>query len=147
MTLTDPRGGSVYGRAGTSTVTLCPGASYGGLVTSGSAESRLGRWIDTSAICAPAGVGSDGASGYGTTGLSIMNGPGQVNTDVSLGKTTRVGGLREDAILGFRVEFYNVLNHPQFSNPGTTYGTATFGVVTQTSIAPRLIQFGLKYIF
>ena len=76
-----------------------------------------------------------------------MNGPGQVNTDFSLGKRSRVGGLREDAELAFRVEFYNALNMPQFANPGTTLGTANFGVITQTSVAPRLIQFGLKYLF
>ena len=35
MTLTDPNGGTVYGRAATSTVTMCPGASYAGLVTAG----------------------------------------------------------------------------------------------------------------
>jgi hypothetical protein len=76
-----------------------------------------------------------------------MNGPAQVNTDFSIGKLTRVGGLREDAELAFRVEFYNALNKAQFSNPGTTLQTANFGVITQTSIAPRLIQFGLKYLF
>jgi hypothetical protein len=76
-----------------------------------------------------------------------MNGPGQFNTDFSLGKKTRVGGLREDAVLAFRMEFYNALNHPQFANPGTTLNTATFGVVTQPSVAPRLIQFALKYLF
>ena len=35
----------------------------------------------------------------------------------------------------------------QFSNPGTNFGTANFGVITRTSVAPRLIQFGLKYVF
>jgi hypothetical protein len=79
--------------------------------------------------------------------VGIVRGPGQFNTDVSIGKITTVGGLRENAQLAFRTEFYNALNHPQFANPGTTFGTATFGVITQTSVAPRLIQFGLKYIF
>jgi hypothetical protein len=147
MTLTDPNGGGVYGHAGTSTVTLCPGASYAGLATSGSVGSRLNQWIDTGAICAPAAVGSDGSTGYGTAGQSIMQGPGQFNTDFSLGKTTKVGGLREDAMLAFRLEFYNALNHPQFSNPGTALGTATFGVITQNSVAPRLIQLAVKYLF
>ncbi|QOY88402.1 carboxypeptidase-like regulatory domain-containing protein [Paludibaculum fermentans] len=147
MTLTDPNGGSVYGRAGTSTVTLCPGATYSQLVTPGGIGQRLDRWINTGALCSAAAVGSDGSTGYGTAGQSIMNGPGQVNTDFSLGKRTRVGGLRETAELGFRMEFYNAMNHPQFSNPGTTLGTASFGVITQSAVAPRLIQFGLKYQF
>jgi hypothetical protein len=147
MTLTDPAGGAVYGRAGTSTVTMCSGSTYADLVTPGSLHDRLGSWINSKAICAAPAVGSDGASGYGNAGQSIMNGPGQVNTDFSLGKRTRVGGLREDAELAFRVEFYNALNKAQFSNPGTILGTANFGVITQTSVAPRLIQFGLKYLF
>ena len=58
-----------------------------------------------------------------------------------------MGGLREDAELLFRVEFYNAFNHPQFNNPCTVFGTASFGKITQTSVAPRLIQFGLKYVF
>jgi hypothetical protein len=150
MTLTDRSGGSVYGFAGASTITLCPGASYASLITSGRAESRLDHWFGantTGIICPAPAIGTDGSTGYGNTGQSIINGPGQFNTDFSIGKTATVGGIRENAQLAFRVEFYNALNHPQFSNPGTTYGTANFGVITQTSVAPRLIQFGLKYGF
>lgn len=147
MTLTDPAGGAVFGRAGVSTVTMCPQATYASLATPGGDKERLSRWIDTRSICAAPAIGADGSSGYGNAGVSIMNGPSQVNTDFSIGKRTRVGGLREDAELAFRVEFYNALNMAQFSNPGTTYGTANFGVITQTSVAPRLIQFGLKYLF
>ena len=147
MTLTDPNGGTVYGRAATSTITLCPGATYGSLTTSGSVASRLDHWMDGSAVCAPAVIGPDGSAGYGTAGQSILNGPGQVNSDLSLGKRSRVGGIREGAELAFRVEFYNAMNHPQFSNPGTTFRTAGFGVITQTAVAPRLIQFGVKYLF
>lgn len=147
MTLTDPDGGTVYGRAATSTITLCPGASYRSLATGGSIASRMDRWVDRSAVCAPAAIGADGSTGYGTAGQSILDGPGQVNSDFSLGKRSRVGGLREDAELAFRVEFYNAMNHSQFANPGTTFHTANFGVITQTAVAPRLIQFGLKYLF
>ena len=59
----------------------------------------------------------------------------------------RAGGLREDAELAFRMEFYNTLNYPRFGNPGTALGTATFGVITQPSVAPRRIQLALKYLF
>jgi hypothetical protein len=72
-----------------------------------------------------AAIGADGSTGYGSAGQCIMLGPAQFNTDYSLGKTTRVGGVREDASLG----------------------TATFGVITQNSVAPRLIQFAVKYLF
>ncbi|MCC6265065.1 MAG: TonB-dependent receptor [Bryobacterales bacterium] len=147
MTLTDPNGGGVYGRAGTSTVTMCPQATYSDLRTPGSTVERLNGWINTGAICAAPAVGVDGSTGYGNAGNAILNGPSQVNTDFSLGKRTRVGGIREDAELAFRVEFYNALNMAQFSNPGTTLGTASFGVITGTSVAPRLIQFGIKYLF
>lgn len=147
LTLIDPAGGGVYGRAGTSTVTLCSGATPESLVTSGGISSRLSRWINTANICAAPAVGNDGSTDYGNSGIGILNGPGQLNTDFSLGKTTVVGGIQEDAVLAFRAEFYNALNHPQFSIPGTTLGTANFGVITQTSVAPRLIQFGVKYLF
>lgn len=147
MTLTDPQGGGVYGQAGTSTITMCSGATYGDLVTAGGTAARLSRWIETAAICGAPALGADSSTGYGNSGIGIINGPGQVNTDFSLGKRSRVGGLREDAELAFRVEFYNALNMAQFANPGTTLGTASFGVITQTSVAPRLIQFGFKYLF
>jgi hypothetical protein len=154
LTLTDRNAGSVYGRAAPSTITLCPGATYADLVTPGSNRERLATgWINTSVIAGPnggcslVGIGSDGSTGYGTAGQSILTGPGQNDWDISVGKTTIVGGIREDAALQFRVELYNAFNHPQFSNPGTVFGSATFGVITQTSVAPRLIQFGVKYLF
>jgi hypothetical protein len=147
MTLTDKIGGAVYGFAGTATATICLGETYADLLTSGSANSRLHNWFNTSAICHAPAIGSDGSTGYGNTGVGILTGPGQFNTDISIGKITTVGGLRENAQLAFRTEFYNALNHPQFANPGTNFGTANFGVITQTAVAPRLIQFGLKYIF
>jgi hypothetical protein len=147
LTLTDPNGGTVYGRAATSTVQMCPNATYGSLATAGSTTDRLYRWIDTAGLCAPPAIGADGSAGYGNAGQSIVNGPGQVNADFSVAKRTRVGGIRDEAELLFRAEFYNALNHAQFSNPGTTFRTANFGVITQTAVAPRLIQFGLKYLF
>lgn len=147
LTLTDPNGGTVYGRAATSTITLCPGATYASLATPGGVSARLNRWIDPAAICAAPAIGADGSTLYGTAGQSILNGPAQVNADLSISKRTKVGGLRETGELAFRAEFYNALNHPQFAIPGTTLRTATFGVITQTAVSPRLIQFGLKYLF
>ncbi len=76
-----------------------------------------------------------------------IRGPGNDNWDTTLAKETKVGGLREDATLTFRTEFFNVWNHAQYQNPGTAVGTSSFGVINQSSVAPRLIQFALKYQF
>ena len=47
----------------------------------------------------------------------------------------------------FRTEFFNVWNHPQYAEPGVGAGTASYGVINASSVAPRLIQFALKYVF
>ena len=148
LTLSDRRAGSVYGRTGNATITMCPGATYQDLQTFGRESSRLNQWFNKQPICSAPVIGSDGlATGYGSAGQGIINGPGQNDWDISVGKATRVGGFHEEAQLQLRVEFYNAFNHPQFSDPGTTFGTSNFGVITRTSVASRLIQFGIKYVF
>ena len=51
MTLTDSSGGTVYGSAAPSTITLCSGATNASLATSGRDQSRLNAWFKTSGIC------------------------------------------------------------------------------------------------
>ena len=46
--------------------------------------------------------------------------PGQFNIDFSLIKGTKIGKIDTE----FRVEAFNVLNHPQFGKPNTTFGNA-----------------------
>jgi len=145
MTPTDSRGGTIYGSVGTSTGTPCPGITASQLTTPGSVTSRLYGWFNTSAFCAPVAIGN--GTGYGTLGQGDVTGPGQFDWDAAILKTTLVGGLSENAHLDFRTEFFNAFNHPQFANPGLAIGTASFGQITSTSVAPRLIQFALKYVF
>jgi hypothetical protein len=79
-----------------------------------------------------------------------------LNFDFQAGKIVRIG---EKQIVQFRAEFFNFFNHAQFALPGYT-GQSPFanngplfasgtqlGVISQTSVAPRLIQFALKYSF
>jgi hypothetical protein len=119
--------------------------------TTGNDQARLNNWFNTSAICPATTIASSLGTGtlYGNTGQFIVTGPGQFNWDMAIGKTTRVGGIREGATLQFRAEFYNAFNHPQFANPATSYsvGSSSFGVITAEAVSPRLIQFGLKYLF
>jgi len=159
MNITDIAGGSIYCggcQAAFSNVQsraqMAIGATYANVPTAGGVEARLGGvsggpgYINSSAFGALPVIG-DG-TGWGNSGIGIIQGPGQFNFDVALIKTTRVGGLSENATLQFRSEFFNLFNHPQFANPVSTDVTqVNFGWVTATSVNPRLIQFALKYIF
>jgi hypothetical protein len=173
LTITDPVGGSVFGSASTSRASLCPGSTVAQVPTSGGVEARLNGYFNPAALCAAPLLGDPEtsgpnagkviATGYGDLGRAAFRGPHQANFDASLTKSTKVGGLSEGAMLEFRAEFFNAFNHPQFANPGTSLNIAlvpqnnnqppvptlegNFGKIQATSVAPRLIQFGLKYTF
>jgi hypothetical protein len=160
MTIIDGRGGTIYcggcGAAFSNVQTraqMAPGMTYGDVATPGGIEARLGGlsggpgYLNAAAFGAVPVIG-DG-TGFGDSGIGILEGPGQFNFDAALVKTTRVGGIREDARLQFRAEFFNIFNHPQFANPQTldVSQPQSFGLITGTSVNPRLIQLALKYIF
>jgi hypothetical protein len=158
ITITDPTGGSIFGSGSNSRAQLCPGFTQAQVATSGGVEARLNNYFNPAAFCAPPPIG-DG-TGYGNTGRAAFRGPHQANFDAGLIKTTKVGGLSEAASLEFRADFFNAFNHSQFANPGASFAGYTidsatlkpvangsFGKIQATSVAPRLIQFGLKYIF
>jgi hypothetical protein len=89
----------------------------------------------------------------GTAARAPIYGPRFVNTDFSVIKDFPLT-FREGMSLQFRVEFFNLFNHPQlYLQGGSGTGeqdinsSATFGVVTGTVNNPRLIQLGLKLKF
>jgi len=86
-------------------------------------------------------------TGFGNSGVGIMNCCTQFNWDAAIIKNTTVGGIRENASLQFRAEFFNVWNHAQFNQPGNGRDAANFGVITSSSVPGRILQFGLKYSF
>ena len=109
--------------------------------------------------CTPNTIGQ-----LGTAGRNILSGPPERNWDFSLVKETKLGFLGEGGMLEFRAEFFNVLNHPNFSGQGlhtsifdgvpgdvtpfseTPHGSA--GAVThQLANNQRQIQFALRLEF
>ncbi len=85
----------------------------------------------------------------GNSPRTLCCGPGINNFDFALLKDTATS---EQTHLQFRAEFFNIFNHAQFANPTAAVGASgdfasgTFGQVVRAR-DPRLIQFGLKFIF
>jgi hypothetical protein len=144
MTLTDNRGGTVYGNAGNSRAQFCPGMGARNAATPGGVEKRLNAYFNTTAFCGPPVVGDDGeATGYGNSSVGFILGPGQDNTDLSVNKSIAM----KETKIELRVELFNAFNHPQFVPPDSNVTDAIFGVITGSSVNPRLIQFAVKYSF
>jgi len=88
---------------------------------------------------------TNAGTGWGNSQVGIITGPGQWNWDVSIQKNTKIA---EWGTLQFQAQFFNIWNHTQFNNPvNTAFTTANFGVINSTSVAPRVIQFGLHFTF
>jgi hypothetical protein len=71
-------------------------------------------------------------------------GPGIRTADAALLKNFRV---KEGQRVEFRLEAQNVTNTPIFSDPGTSFGSTSFGIIGGTKIGPRNVQLGFKYYF
>jgi hypothetical protein len=111
------------------------------------------RWLNLSAFTeAPPGQ-------FGNVGRNTIEGPGIFGLDTEVHKQFRMP-YKEGHTLQFRVEAFNVLNHPNWGMPNLNIlsgaaqpglpGTVAhqgFGVITSTSTAMRQMQLGLKYSF
>jgi hypothetical protein len=126
---------------------LAPGCSKAALITPGAIENKLGTYFNARCFTTPPIIGADGiATGFGDSSTGILEGPGQSNIDLGIARSFPIHHLGEDSIQ-FRADFFNLLNHPQFSNPNTTYGSSSFGVISSTSVNPRVGQLELKLNF
>ncbi len=81
---------------------------------------------------------------YGSYRRDSLVGPTRFNFDLALEKAT---DLSERLKLMFRVEAFNVFNHTQFQNPGSTQvSDPNLGVIS-TTFDPRILQLALKLTF
>jgi hypothetical protein len=118
------------------------------LVKRGSVESKLNGYFNSSCFTTPPIIGADGiGTAFGNSGTGIVNGPGQANLDLAFSKAVTLNWPLENSKLQFRAEFYNALNHPQFSNPDSTFKSPTFGFITSTAVNPRVGQLALRFDF
>ncbi|HUI84598.1 MAG TPA: carboxypeptidase regulatory-like domain-containing protein [Candidatus Binatia bacterium] len=87
-----------------------------------------------------------------------FRGPGFFDSDFTINKNFK---LTERVAFGVGANFYNVFNHPNFTNPDSTFGDSTFGQILTTTAPPtgpygsffpglpsgRIIQFQGKIVF
>jgi hypothetical protein len=84
-----------------------------------------------------------------------LTGPGLINFDMSLFKNNRIKRISENFNAEFRVEVFNIFNHPNFSPPldfnalsdATGSAIPGAGTITSTDTTSRQIQFALKLIW
>ncbi len=110
-----------------------------------SSHPTVTKWFNTQCFVAPP------PGQLGTASRTPVYGPRFVNTDFSAVKRIR---LNETMNMDFRAEFFNLFNHPQFNDPGSSStpgadlaSPGTFGVISSTVNNPRVIQFALKFTF
>ncbi len=78
-------------------------------------------WFDTSKFSQPSGPT------LGNVGKNVYTGPGSTTFDAAV---SRVFGIHDSVSLQFRIDAFDVLNHPVFSNPDTNLTDSNFGKVT-----------------
>ena len=161
VTFFDNNAGTAYHQSGGSiekgfvTAQLAPGKTYNDIFVNGSPKDKLNNFFNIKAFGGAPILGDDGvATGYGNSGIGVIRGPHQLNFDASLNKDFK---LTERQRLQFRVDSFNLFNHAQFAFANQTISNGNFnfvsspvnnfGVVTKTSVAPRLIQLALRYQF
>ena len=80
---------------------------------------------------------------FGNSGHDNFNNPGSIQWDMSV---SRLFHYRERWKLEFRGEFFNIMNHANWSGPSAAVNSSTFGEITSFG-GPRLIQMSMKLYF
>ncbi len=102
------------------------------------ADQNLTRWLNRDAF-RPAALGT-----FGNAGVGIVRAPGYWNVDMSMSK--RINTVAHHYLM-FRIEAFNLLNHPNFGPPDRNIQSQTFGTITSTAGDARVVQLALKYAF
>ena len=111
------------------------------------AHQSIAEWFNAAAFINPPNY----TFGNAPRTLSKVRAPGLVDMDLSVFKTFPI---YEAIALQFRAEAFNVLNHPNFGLPNTTFvpganglnSSGSFGTITQAYNA-RSLQLALKLLF
>lgn len=84
---------------------------------------------------------------YGDAGRNSLLGPGGYEPDLAIFRDIRYQLHDKPQDMELRLEGFNATNHPEFSNPTSTYTSAQFGQILTTANNARIMQLSFKYIF
>ena len=111
------------------------------------APHTVDQWFNGACFAKQTPAGATGIQNVpGDASRGAVNGPPTSRVDFTLSKYFRFG---ESTSLQFRAEAFNVFNHTNFRNLSTSRAItneALFGSVTSFR-DPRVLQFGLKFLF
>jgi Carboxypeptidase regulatory-like domain len=101
------------------------------------------NWYNVTAFAQPA------PGTFGDERRNSLVGPDLSEVDFSFGKNFPI---KEGIALQFRIDGYNILNHPSFSNPNTGVAFAngaptSSSAITSTTIGPRAFQLNARVSF
>jgi hypothetical protein len=131
----------------TGTATLRPsvtGPVQTGYIPASNGNATYVGYIDNTSVFYNQG------NAFGNLGRNVIIGPGFSNLDIALIKQTKV---RENMRLEIRADAFDAFNHPNFGQPGVSFGTGTFGLLTNTrfptgdSGSSRQMQLAMKLVF
>ena len=119
-------------------------------ITSASATPANRGYLNLNAFCSVTSTSNPCTNPvtpgtFGNLGHNAVDGPMGFQFD---GQVSRIFPIRERVNLAFRLEAFNIFNHPNFSNPGSSNpSSAAFGEITAQSNAARVFQGSVKVIF
>lgn len=143
FSLTDSRGGTIYGVGGSGSSSYAQFSPGMGPANVSLSNPTRTHYFNTTVFAPPPTIG-DG-TGFGNAPKNFMTGPGFWNADFALAKAIPI---RERLRAEFRAELFNLFNHPNFGNPGSNVGSpSSLGVISSTVSSPRIAQFALKLRF
>jgi carboxypeptidase family protein/TonB-dependent receptor-like protein len=147
LTIADTNASNVYGIS-EDRAELTGSCATNQLVREGPISLKLTNYFNASCFTTPRVIGADGiGTDFGNSATGVVNGPGQANLDIAFSKAMFLSWPREKSSLQFRAEFFNALNHPQFTNPDSNFTSPTFGVISSTAVNARVGQIALRFYF
>ena len=101
------------------------------------ANQSIHQWLNPAAFAVP----PNNIGRFPTSSVGLAQGPGTQAVSLSLLKTVQV---KERYRIQLGAQTANLFNHPNYSNPNTTFNTAAFGTISSLQsvegTGPRVIQ-------